>query len=288
MTNEGKRISLGSKLKKSKDLLFGTSEGLPRIIEIDMAKLRPNPEQPRQMFDEETLQSLASSIAQHGLLQPIAVARDAEREEGYIIVAGERRYRAHQLLERDTIPAVITSGKLDEISLIENVQRENLNPLEEAEALKKMIERHGYTQAELGKVIGKKQNSVSELLKLTSLPQTIKDEYVKSGAISKSALIELSRVESKKEQLQVWNEVKQGGLTVRAARSKKTSKGRPRVSKAEPSSVVSLIKSGRRFVKEIHKTQLPDLGTDDKSYEELLELRKEINEQIEKLLKQII
>lgn len=286
MTNEGKRTSLGSKLKKSKDLLFGTSEGLPRIIEIDMVKLRPNPEQPRQNFDEETLQSLANSIVQHGLLQPIAVARDAEREEGYIIVAGERRYRAHQLLERDTIPAVITSGKLDEISLIENVQRENLNPLEEAEALKKMIERHGYTQAELGKVIGKKQNSVSELLKLTSLPQTIKDEYVKSGAISKSALIELSRVESKKEQLQVWNEVKQGGLTVRAARSKKTSKGRPRVSKAEPSSVASLLKSGRRFVEELHKTQLPDLGADNKPYEELLELRKEISEQIEKLLKQ--
>ena len=109
MAEGAKKTTLGSKLKQSKNLLFGTSENLPRTIEVDLARLRPNPDQPRKTFDEEALRGLADSIARHGLLQPVAVVRDSKREDGYIIVAGERRYRAHQFLGRDTIPAVITS-----------------------------------------------------------------------------------------------------------------------------------------------------------------------------------
>lgn len=282
MAEGAKKATLGGKLKQSKNLLFGTSENLPRIIEVDLAKLRPNPDQPRQSFDEEALKGLAESIAKHGLLQPVAIARDPECEDGYIIVAGERRYRAHQLLGRDTIPAVMTSGNLDEISLIENVQREDLNPLEEAEALKKMMERHGYTQSELGKVIGKKQNTVSELLKLTSLPQTIKDEYSSTVAVSKSALIELSRVEGEEEQLRLWNEVKVGGLTVRNARSKKLPKPGLRASKSTPSSAPSLVRLGRRFVTELRETETKALEIDDATYSELLDLYREIGERVEK------
>lgn len=282
MAEGAKKVTLGGKLKQSKNLLFGTSGNLLRIIEVDLAKLRPNPDQPRQSFDEEALKGLAESIAQHGLLQPVAIARDPEREDGYIIVAGERRYRAHQLLARDTIPAVMTSGNLDEISLIENVQREDLNPLEEAEALKKMTERHGYTQGELGKVIGKKQNTVSELLKLTSLPQTIKDEYSSTGAVSKSALIELSRVEGEEEQLRLWNEVKIGGLTVRNARSKKLPKPGSQASKSAPSSAPSLVRSGRRFVTELRETEKKALEIDDATYSELLDLYREIGERVKR------
>lgn len=285
MDEGAKKTTLGNKLKQSKNLLFGTSENLPRIIEVDLVKLRPNPDQPRQSFDEETLRGLADSIAQHGLLQPVAVAKDPEREDGYIIVAGERRYRAHQLLGRDTIPAVITSGNLDEISLIENVQREDLNPLEESEALKKMMERHGYTQAELGKVIGKKQNTVSELLKLITLPQVVKDEYVASGAVSKSALIELSRVEGEEEQLRLWNKVKIGGLTVRAVRSKKMPKQGSRASKNMQTSTPSLVSYGRRFVAELRDAESKALEIDDETYSELLELYRDIGEQIERLAK---
>jgi ParB family chromosome partitioning protein len=284
MAEGTKKNTLGSKLKQSKSLLFGTSENLPRIVEVDLAKLRPNPDQPRRSFDEETLSGLADSIAQHGLLQPVAIAKDPEHEDGYIIVAGERRYHAHQLLGRDTIPAVMTSGNLDEISLIENVQRENLNALEEAEALKKMMERHGYTQGELGKVIGKKQNTVSELLKLTSLPQTVKDEYSSTGPVSKSALIELSRVEGEEEQLRLWNEVKTGGLTVRAARSRKVPKPGLRVSNSIPSTP-PLVRSGRRFVAELRDTESKALEIDDATYSELLELYREIGKRVKKLAK---
>ncbi len=284
MAEGTKKTTLSSKLKQSKSLLFGTSENLPRVIEVDLAKLRPNPHQPRQSFDEEALRGLTDSIAQHGLLQPIAVAKDPEREDSYIIVAGERRYRAHQLLGRDTVPAVITSGNLDEISLIENVQREDLNPLEEAAALKKMMERHGYTQGELGKIIGKKQNTVSELLKLTSLPQAIKDEYATSDAVSKSALIELCRIEGEEEQLRLWKEVKTGGLTVRAARSKKTPKQDSHASENALSSTPSVVRSGRRFIAELRNTESKALEIDDATYNELLELYREIGERVEKLV----
>ncbi len=118
----------------------------PRLLEVELAELRPNPHQPRKTFAEETLRELADSIARSGLLQPIAVA---ESEDGYTIVAGERRYRALKLLERKTVPAlVLTDGSIDELALIENVQREDLHPLEEAEAMAELMERHGYTMEE--------------------------------------------------------------------------------------------------------------------------------------------
>ncbi len=287
MENNEKKSVLGSKLSKSKDALFGTSKDLPRVIEVDMAKLRPNPDQPRKTFDDESLQGLADSIAQHGLLQPVAVAKDPENEEGYIIVAGERRFRAYERLQRETIPAVMTSGNLDEIALIENVQRENLSPLEEAEALSKMMERHGYTQEELGKIIGKARNTVNELLKLTSLPQLIKDESRTSDAVSKSALIELSRIQDVEEQLRIWDEVKRGGLTVRAARNKKTNA--PQKDDHTPRTALSpargLITSGRRFVDTLRGAESADARVDDATYNELLELYREIGERLDKLSK---
>lgn len=270
---------LKDKLKQSADHLYGTSEDLPRVIEIDMEKLRPNPDQPRSDFDETSLAELASSIESHGLIQPITVVRDAENEDLYLIVAGERRFRAFQRLGRATIPAITTSGNPDEIALIENIQRQDLSPLDEADALAKMMERHGYTQEELGKVVGKKQNTVSELLGLNALPQEIKDEYRTSDTkVSKSALVELSRVKDKAEQLKIWEEVKSGGLTVRAARAKKGSKKSKKSS--SPSPTRTLIDSGRRFIARLERTQDP---LDNDSYNALLELYKQIGERIEKL-----
>ena len=91
-----------------------------KLLELPLKACQPNPHQPRQVFEEEALQELAASIKQHGLLQPITVMQEGE---GYIIVAGERRYRAFQLLKKKTIPAILTSGKADELALIENLQR---------------------------------------------------------------------------------------------------------------------------------------------------------------------
>jgi ParB family chromosome partitioning protein len=112
--------------KQKLDYLSGLSPEMPRIIEIELTKLRPNPDQPRKRFNEETIKELASSIEQHGLIQPISVVPDPESQDGFVIVAGERRYRAHQHLEKPTITAIITKGNSDEIALIENIQREDL------------------------------------------------------------------------------------------------------------------------------------------------------------------
>jgi len=162
--------------KQKLDYLFGLDPEMPRIIEIELTKLRPNPDQPRKRFNEDTIKELASSIEQHGLIQPISVVPDPEGGDGFVIVAGERRYRAHQHLEKPTITAIITKGNSDEIALIENIQREDLSPMDQAEGLAGMMERHGYKQEELAKVVGKSRPTVTELLSLNSLPEEIKQE----------------------------------------------------------------------------------------------------------------
>src|ERR1700740_271420 len=108
MAKRPKLTPLSQKLRR--DVFFGTSPDLPRIIEVDVAKLRPNPAQPRTPFPDASLEERASSIAQHGLLQPIAVARDPEHPDGFLVLAGERRYRAFQRLGQEAIPPTLPHG----------------------------------------------------------------------------------------------------------------------------------------------------------------------------------
>ena len=200
--------------------MFGASADLPRIIELDIQQVEANPDQPRKFFDESALMELAQSIEAKGLLQPILVkALEGER---YMIVAGERRFRAHQLLSRPTIAAVITEGDTDEVAIIENVQRENLRPMELAESLGRLMETHGYTQEDAAKVIGKARNTVTELLSLLKLPEAIKAQCRTSDIASKSFLVELARMETD-AMWSAWDALKTKGETsVRAARARKT------------------------------------------------------------------
>ena len=256
------------------DVFFGTSADLPKIVELDLDDIRQNPDQPRKTFNEEALRDLARSIDKHGLIQPITVKQ--EEENRYLLVAGERRYRAHLLLERRTIPAIITEGNVDEIALIENIQREDLNPLDTAEAFMQMIERYSYTQEELGKVIGKAQNTVSEFLKLNNLPQQIKNDYRASSdttSITKSVLIEITRLKSLDDQLKIWEEVKQGGLTVRVARAKKSDVS-PAPSKSPTDQSLS---AGRKFVRTLKVLQADDLTTNQDARIELLSIRQQVD-----------
>jgi len=266
--------------KLGRDVFFRTAPDLPRIIEIDLAKLRPNPDQPRTVFGETALRELADSIARHGLIQPIVVREDAENPDTFIVVAGERRWRACTLLGKETIAAIITQGNPDEIALIENIQREDLSPLEEAEAFSRMMERYGYTQEELGKVIGKAQSTVSELLLLTKLPQAIKDacQVPEAPTISKSVLIEIARHPNEDEQLALWEEAKTGQLSVKATREKKKNST---ATTRTPATTHPTLAAGRRFVRALANT--PALSKDE--YYALLELRKEINDLIERVEK---
>jgi ParB family transcriptional regulator, chromosome partitioning protein len=200
--------------------LYGLSPEMPRIIEIELTKLRPNPDQPRKRFDEETIKELADSIEQHGLIQPISVVPDPDGGDGYVIVAGERRYRAHQHLGRPTITAIITKGRSDEIALIENIQREDLSPMDQAEGLASLMERHEYKQEELAKVVGKPRSTVTELLSLNTLPEDIKQEC-RTFDVPKSYLVQIVRSKPE-ERHQFWEAYKKGEVkTVREAKKRK-------------------------------------------------------------------
>ena len=151
--------------------------------EIEVSKIRPNPYQPRRTFDEAKLQELAESIKTHGVFTPILVKNAIQ---GYELIAGERRLRAAKLAELKTIPAIIVEfddAQMMEIALLENIQREDLNAIEEALGYEKIISRLNYTQEELAKRIGKSREHVANMLRLLKLPQTVQ-QHVVDGKLS--------------------------------------------------------------------------------------------------------
>ena len=157
-----------------------TEEG---VQEINIKEIRPNRFQPRHDFDEEKLAELAESVRVHGILQPIVVRAVIG---GYELVAGERRWRAAQLAKLSSIPAVVrelSEAEMMEIALIENIQREDLNPLEEAEALQRLLTEFGLTQEELARRIGKSRSHIANTLRLLNLTPEVQS-YVSRGTIS--------------------------------------------------------------------------------------------------------
>lgn len=198
---------------------FGVSADIPRITEIPVAEIKPNPDQPRKYFDDVSLQELANSIAEKGLLQPIVVRLISDNN--YMVVAGERRFRAYTMLGKETIPAIVSEGNIDELALIENMQREDLKPIELAEALARLIETYGYTHEVAAKMLGKARNTITELLSLNRIPKAIREEcrtpeYVNKA--NRSVLVELARMEGE-EQQEAWERIKQGGATLKTARA---------------------------------------------------------------------
>jgi ParB family chromosome partitioning protein len=148
------------------------------VREIEIARIRPNPEQPRVHFDEDALAELAESISERGVLQPILLRPHGD---DYLIIAGERRWRAAQKAQLHLIPAIvreIDESTVAEIALIENIQREDLNALEEAEGYRQLIQRHGHTQDEVGKLVHKSRSHVANLLRLLELPGFVKQSLL--------------------------------------------------------------------------------------------------------------
>jgi ParB family transcriptional regulator, chromosome partitioning protein len=240
-----------------------------RVVSIPLSSCRANPDQPRKVFNPSALKELANSIAEHGLLQPITIKPDPQHQADFLIVAGERRFRAFELLGKATIPAIITSGKVDEIALIENLQRETLTPIEEAEAMLKLKEKYNYTQEELAKSIGKARSTVTNLLKLNNLPKSIRQECLMSNIATRSFLIELARVNNPKQQLKMWREAKERGVTVRQVRIKKQSEGAQRLSDSK-----RVLSAGKRFVSELERLADTKTPLTKERYDELLEVFK--------------
>ena len=153
------------------------------VREIEIGRIRPNPSQPRVQFDEESIADLAKSIAERGVLQPILVRPDGD---GFQIIAGERRWRAAQRAQLHRIPAIIREiddATTAEIALIENIQREDLNAIEEAEAYRQLIQLHGHTQDALAQIVHKSRSHIANLLRLLDLPEVVKNALMR-GDIS--------------------------------------------------------------------------------------------------------
>ncbi len=164
-------------LGRGLDAIFESGSLPERRIEtseLDIAVISPNPDQPRRFFDHETLQELADSIAALGVIQPITVMSDGEG--GYIIVSGERRWRAAQMAGLETIPVYIRETNdqaMHEMALVENIQREDLNPMEVARSMQRLIDECGLTQELLSERIGKKRTTIANYLRLLSLPPQV-------------------------------------------------------------------------------------------------------------------
>lgn|SRR5574344_617506 len=184
------------------------------IVEIPISELRPNPFQPRTNFDEEKLNELASSIKEHGVFQPIIVKKSIK---GYEIIAGERRTRASKMAGLETIPAIIrpfTDQQMAEISILENIQRENLNPIEEAIAFQTMMDGSNLTHEMLGEKIGKSRSYVTNTLGLLKLPKEVQ-ELVINGKLSMAHAKIISKLESSEEMIQIANKIDEEQLPVR-------------------------------------------------------------------------
>ncbi|MEJ7776561.1 MAG: ParB/RepB/Spo0J family partition protein [Sphingomicrobium sp.] len=153
--------------------------GASGVREVEIGRIRPNPNQPRNRFDEEAIAELADSIAKRGVLQPILLRPDGD---GYQIVAGERRWRAAQKARLHKIPAIvreIDDSSASEIALIENIQRQDLNALEEAEGYRQLIERHGHTQDGVARLVHKSRSHVANLLRLLELPDSVRQSLLR-------------------------------------------------------------------------------------------------------------
>lgn len=186
------------------------------IIQLKITDIEANENQPRKNFDEEALNNLAESIKEHGVVQPIIVRRDGQ---AYQIVAGERRWRAARLAGLKIVPAVVkdySETQVLEIALIENLQREDLNPVEEANAYKALIEEHSFSQEEIGQRIGKSRSAITNSLRLLNLPGIIV-EYLISGKLSAGHARALLAIEDDKRKIEVANRIIDEGLNVRQA-----------------------------------------------------------------------
>jgi ParB family chromosome partitioning protein len=248
------RRAAGRALEERLSRSFGRipAEDIPRVFRLRLDEILPNPDQPRRRVDPEALKELAASIERHGLIQPITVQRRGEGG-GYLLVAGERRYRAHALLGQEEILAIVTSGAADEIALIENIQREGLHPLEEAAAFARLMAAHGWTQEQLAETVGKARPTVTNTLKLNGLAPSIQAACRDRGDVSKSLLFEIARHDDHQDQERLWARLKGGG-TVRAARAQRPGFGAGwsgGAGEADRDPVSAVVATGRRLQRQV-------------------------------------
>lgn len=190
-----------------------------RIVFIPLDKIAANPNQPRKTFDEESLEELAESIKQKGVIQPVLAEEDPDNIGNYIIVAGERRYRASKIAGIEKLPLIVKSFSEEdklEIALIENIQRENLTPIEEAKAYRHIMESLNMNQQDLAERVGKNRSTVANSLRLLKLPEDMQDSLNEGKLTSGHARSILSTVNPADQRI-LFNRIVENGLSVREA-----------------------------------------------------------------------
>ena len=224
-----KRVALGRGL----DALIPSAETADKreIAEVDIAKIRANPNQPRKRFDDNGIGELAQSIREKGLIQPIVLRKN---EEGYELVVGERRLRAVQSLGLETIPAIIydqiTRQETMELALIENIQREDLNPIEEAGAYRVLLQEYGLSQEDLAAQIGRDRSSIANSLRLLTLPEKVR-HYVEENKLSAGAARVILAVPGEKEKIELAEKAIKERYSVRELEKIVYGDGRKKISR---------------------------------------------------------
>jgi ParB family chromosome partitioning protein len=204
-----------------------------RVERLQLEQVFPNPAQPRQFFNDNTLQELANSIRAHGLIQPILVTR---KNDGYQIVAGERRWRAAQIAGIRQIPAIVlqlSEKEILEFALVENLQRESLNAIEEARAYRALINTFGLSQEEVADRVGKGRPTIANTLRLLKLPPDVQVE-IESGRLSAGHARALLSVEGEELQRRLRDEILLKGLSVRQAEQRAAEIASPVVKRSKP------------------------------------------------------
>ncbi|NJD91466.1 MAG: ParB/RepB/Spo0J family partition protein [Geobacter sp.] len=181
------------------------------LYQIPLTRLVPDPAQPRKYFDEQALTELQVSLKRHGVLQPILVR---EGQDGaYVIVSGERRFQAARNLALESVPALVIDGEPAEIAIIENLLRENLTAIEEAEAIERLRTLHDYSLNDLSQALGKANSTISEILSLNRLPEAVKDDCRNDPKAARRVLAVIARQKSPESMASLYTKYKERGLT---------------------------------------------------------------------------
>jgi len=262
-----------SKNNGAMDAFFDTTND---IMTLDIEEIKANPYQPRKIFDEDSLNDLSNSIKHSGLIQPIIVRKD---KEDYILVAGERRLRACKLAGLHTIKAIITKEDPIEVSMIENLQRENLKPVEEAEALNRMIKEYNYTQEKLAEVVGKKKSTISEILSINKIPEDIRDE-VRRAELSKRILVEIAKQDSREKMQELIKAILNSELTSDQVRNITRQKNKTDETEKKKIKVLDKVKGFSKFLYKISEYDFID--DKEEILQELLDIKTKINDLLKK------
>ena len=238
MKTNSKVLGRGLKDLLLENALDDIQEG-EKIIEIKIEQISPNPYQPRRIFDPEKINELAQSISEHGVFQPIIVKA---QKDGYMIVSGERRYRAAKQVGLKTIPSIIRAydpGKVAEISLVENLQRENLSPIEEAEAYSTIMRTMEITQKTLAEKIGKSRSYVTNIIGLLNLPEEVQTMLLTSQISMAHARV-LSKLDDALRIKELAKKIVEQDLSVRQIEAMAQKEGKTNKQKREPKPKVFL------------------------------------------------